>query len=326
LHFYEFLPYYFATRRNFAILVLEIEDTTARASQMTQGFDLNKAYTTLDKVLAPEVDRELLEQAFFTVGSVIDVGHEMLRIREEGALQEEVKSDGSFVTRADKVACDWFGSSLPKIVDCPILSEELGNCSANFISRELWVVDELDGTNSFREGYPNFGSNIALLKDGELQIGVAGLPALKEVYFAIRGIGAFLYSEELGKAQPIKVRSPAANQFHFSGFYNSSPSDKRLAENFIVLDGREFIYDPVGALQKYCEVACGRSDGAGSATCPLAIYDIAGTVLIVREAGGEVFDVVSKKPVVINPNRKERYQVIAVGQMSSFSKSGQSIV
>src|SRR5687768_16122139 len=71
------------------------------------------------------------------------------------------------------------------------LSEETKD-SPDRLSRErLWVVDPIDGTNSFVEGYPEFAVSIGLVERGRAVVGVVFNPATDELYHAMAGGGAF---------------------------------------------------------------------------------------------------------------------------------------
>lgn len=71
----------------------------------------------------------------------------------------------------------------------------------NFISEEIgeedngseywWVIDPIDGTGNYFSGLPTYGISIGLLKNGKPYLGVLNFPALKTLYWAVRGGGAF---------------------------------------------------------------------------------------------------------------------------------------
>ncbi len=75
----------------------------------------------------------------------------------------------------------------------PILSEE--NKVSDFSERkswkELWVVDPLDGTKEFINARQEFTINIALVKDNEPVFGVIYTPVMKELFWGIKGVGAY---------------------------------------------------------------------------------------------------------------------------------------
>lgn len=111
-----------------------------------------------------------------------------------GKVAVEKKEDSwgniSPVTIADKKASDYIIKQLQQLTpNIPVISEEASfedNLRA-MQSRLRWVVDPLDGTATFSEGFrfkdPGFGVHIALVADGKPILGVAYFPAKKLLYF-----------------------------------------------------------------------------------------------------------------------------------------------
>jgi histidinol-phosphatase len=105
-------------------------------------------------------------------------------------LRVEWKADRSPVTAADReseaiilktLTAEFRGHS--------ILSEESGLLEGSPENR--WIVDPLDGTRGFARGGPFWGPLVAFEHRGEVVAGAVSLPALNEVYWAGRGLGAF---------------------------------------------------------------------------------------------------------------------------------------
>jgi myo-inositol-1(or 4)-monophosphatase len=68
--------------------------------------------------------------------------------------------------------------------------------------RPTWVVDPLDGATNYQRGYPQYAVSIALVEDGEPQIGVVYDPCRNEFFGAIRGSGAVLNGQPIRCAKP----------------------------------------------------------------------------------------------------------------------------
>ena len=64
-------------------------------------------------------------------------------------------------------------------------------------NRYLWIVDPLDGTTNFSTMNPFFAVSIALLKDYKSLLGVVFYPFQNELFYAIKGKGAFLNDRKL---------------------------------------------------------------------------------------------------------------------------------
>jgi histidinol-phosphatase len=107
------------------------------------------------------------------------------------ALAVEYKADHSPVTLADRGAEERLRTAIgTACARDGILGEELGEASGS--SGRRWIIDPIDGTQSFIRGVPLWGVLVALEDRGECVVGVVALPALGETLWAARGGGAFV--------------------------------------------------------------------------------------------------------------------------------------
>jgi histidinol-phosphatase len=106
------------------------------------------------------------------------------------ALAVESKADTSPVTVADRGAerliRDLIESAFPAD---GVLGEEHGERKGT--SGRRWILDPIDGTQSFIRGVPLFGVMIGLEDRGHAVVGVVHFPALDETVWAGIGEGAF---------------------------------------------------------------------------------------------------------------------------------------
>lgn len=106
-------------------------------------------------------------------------------------LAVEAKADGSPVTLADRGAEERLRAAITAAYPADgILGEELGEAAGT--SERRWIIDPIDGTQSFIRGVPLWGVLVALEDRGTCVLGVVALPALGETLWAVRGGGAFL--------------------------------------------------------------------------------------------------------------------------------------
>lgn len=96
-----------------------------------------------------------------------------------GDWQAEQKEDHSAVTEADRAA----EAAMRALLDAErpdegIIGEEYG--TARESASRQWVLDPIDGTQSFVAGRPIFGTLIALLQDGWPVLGIIDQPILGE--------------------------------------------------------------------------------------------------------------------------------------------------
>lgn len=108
-----------------------------------------------------------------------DISSEVIRKHFRSKLSVEQKEDDSPVTIADKKAEELMREAILKeYPDHGIIGEEFNDHKGN--SEFTWVLDPIDGTKSFICGSVNFGTLIALLKNGEPILGTFNQPILNE--------------------------------------------------------------------------------------------------------------------------------------------------
>jgi len=73
--------------------------------------------------------------------------------------------------------------------------EETGQTQAD--AEFLWLVDPIDGTKGFVRQYPFFSTQIALMHNGELILGVSSGTMMDELAWAEKGKGAWLNGHRL---------------------------------------------------------------------------------------------------------------------------------
>ncbi len=107
-------------------------------------------------------------------------------------LAVERKGDGSPVTVADREAETTIRTMLRSdsiAAEFDVLGEEFGQREHR--TRYRWLIDPIDGTRSFVNRIPLFGTILALedRESGKALIGVIHLPVLHVTYSAARGLG-----------------------------------------------------------------------------------------------------------------------------------------
>lgn len=133
----------------------------------------------------PNLD-ELLELA---LEAAREAGEVALRYFERDVLVEW-KSDQTPVTVADREGEKLLRGRIEKrFPDHGIVGEEFGVVRAHAPTR--WILDPIDGTQSFIRGVPLWGVMVGVERDGESVLGVVHFPALKETVWARVGGGAW---------------------------------------------------------------------------------------------------------------------------------------
>lgn len=106
-------------------------------------------------------------------------------------LEVYCKIDGSLATNVDIENEIFLQQELLRIMpDAGIVAEESG--AQNEDREYMWVIDPLDGTKNFIQGIPHFCICIALTFRGEPIVGAIYNPITKDLYYAEKGLGAWL--------------------------------------------------------------------------------------------------------------------------------------
>jgi myo-inositol-1(or 4)-monophosphatase len=200
------------------------------------------------------------------------------------------KSPGQPVTPADLAADALLRESL--LTARPTygwLSEETADHPDRLQRRRVWVVDPIDGTRSFIAGYPEFAVSVGLVDEGRAVLGVVLNPALDEVYWAVRGVGAWGAAVSGGAASPLVVSRGDADR----PVLVASRSEIRRGEIEPVLAGLPGTWQAEGlgsTAFKMARIAAGRGDGFASRG-PKSEWDVCAGALLVEMAGGKATDI-----------------------------------
>lgn len=149
----------------------------------------------------------------------------------------------------------------------------------------LWVVDPIDGSMNFLRGYPQYSVSIALLCDGEPIAACIADPCRQEVFSAAAGHGASVNGRPIHVTETVHLSlAVAATVF---------PKPKALAlPEYLAQFGR--VVSSVAGVRRsgsmaleMAYLAAGRLDVFWSHD--MGSWDAAAGVLLIREAGGQVF-------------------------------------
>jgi 3'(2'), 5'-bisphosphate nucleotidase len=198
------------------------------------------------------------------------------------------KAPGDPVTAADRKASQLIVKNLA--IEFPghaILSEEEPVNLERLQESHVWMVDPMDGTREFIEHRGEFAVQIGLVVEGTPVVGVVYQPTTQKLYYAAKGMGAFL--ESTGSPNPLHVSEEATASLLTMAVSRSHRSARVDAI-------REQLHIPnvlstgsvglkVGAI---CE---GRADLYVHTGGRTFVWDTCGPEAILREAGGRMTDV-----------------------------------
>jgi len=207
---------------------------------------------------------------------------EVIRHYFREGTEVSLKADATPVTRADIEAEELIrraiGSAFP---DHGFYGEETG--SRGLDAEYVWLVDPIDGTRSFVRGYPFFSTQIALLHQGRVVVGVSSAPGFDEMAWAERGHGAWLDGQRCRVSSLAKLEEATVS----SGNLRTLASGPRWAGWGEVVR-RVARSRGFGDFYHYHLLATGRIDAVVESD--VNVLDVAALSLIVEEAGGRFTD------------------------------------
>jgi len=204
-------------------------------------------------------------------------------------LQVQPKGPGDFVSQADLRAEQTLREELSRArPGFAFLMEESGEAGDKDWEWR-WVVDPLDGTTNFLHGIPHWAISVGIekrLADGKSEV-VAGViynPAADELFWAEKGMGAFLNDRRLRVSGRREVRDALfATGIPFGNVTGKQEFLQTLARLMPQVAGvRRF----GSAALDLAWTAAGRYDGYWE--LDLNKWDIAAGIVLMKEAGGYV--------------------------------------
>jgi myo-inositol-1(or 4)-monophosphatase len=222
---------------------------------------------------------ELAKKAAFKAGQIMLRNYPRIKVRE--------KSPHNLVTQTDlEVEAAVVKMLRQHFPGHQVLSEE-GFTETDLSGDHLWIMDPLDGTNNYAHQVPQFCISLAYAEKGEVLCGVVFDPTRKELFSVEKGKGAFL------NGKPIQVSSSKKLSQCILGvgfYYDRDEMMLRTlsAMKTLLSGGIQGMRRMGSAALDMAWTACGRFDGYFE--YKLHPWDFAAGMLLVREAGGLVYD------------------------------------
>lgn len=207
---------------------------------------------------------------------------EVIRHYYRSQLEVERKADDSPVTRADVESEQVIRSLLEtRFPEHGFYGEETGRSDRE--SDFLWLVDPIDGTKSFVRQYPFFSTQIALMHEARMVIGVSSAPAFGELAWAAVGRGAWLDGRRIEVSDVASIERASIS----TGNLATLARGTRWARWGSIVARADRIRG-YGDFYHYHLLASGRIDAVLESD--VNILDVAALSLIVEEAGGRFTD------------------------------------
>jgi myo-inositol-1(or 4)-monophosphatase len=193
----------------------------------------------------------------------------------------EEKSKRDFVTYVDKKSEERIRNFLLSVYpDHAFLGEEdgiLGNKNSDY----LWIVDPLDGTKNYINGFDIFAVSVALKYKDEVIAGSIYIPMLDKLYWASKGNGAYMNGSPIKVSKRDKNLALVATGFPFRSVEDIDRYLNAFREAMITFSA---VRRPGAAAVDLAYTAEGVFDGFFE--MKLSIWDIAAGYLLIKEAGG----------------------------------------
>ncbi len=264
-----------------------------------------QSYKKMDK---SKLIAELLPVAYRAGAAILKV------YADEKNFQVSEKSDLSPLTQADLASNTVINDGLRNLSQLfPIVSEE--NREIPYETRKhytyYWLVDPLDGTKEFIKRNGEFTVNIALIHHHTPVLGVVYAPCLDEMYWAVRGEGAFVVKEGV----TTRLQAPAfqaadkglrivASRSHLNA--DTEAYIARFDEPALVSKGSslKFLLMADGQAHIYPRIA------------PTMEWDTAAAQIVLEEAGGKVLRFDDHQPLTYNKENLLNPYFVAFGKMT----------
>ena len=213
---------------------------------------------------------------------------------EPGQVTEKARND--LVSDADRAAeAAILAEVAHRFPDHQVLSEEAG-WSRQSGGSPVWIVDPLDGTTNYVQGFPHFAVSIGVAVDGRVEAGVVLDPLKGDVFRAARGRGAWWNGSPCRVSRQRSLEGALLTTgFPFRALELLDPYLAIFRDAFRRCKG---IRRPGSAALDFAYTACGIFDGFFE--FDLQPWDVAAGALLVEEAGGVVTDMDGGTDVLAN--------------------------
>jgi len=224
------------------------------------------------------------------------------------SFQLEFKEDQSPVTNADREAESIIREKIrAQFPGHGIIGEEFG--TENEDSDVVWVLDPIDGTQSFIHGVPFYTTLIGVLINNKPEIGVIYAPALDEIVSAATGLGCMFNGESVQVRACTSLKDATFLTTEVTTFANYG-FDKGLQE---LLKSTK-LHRTWGDAYGHMMVAIGRADIMIDPI--LSIWDAAALLPILEESGGSYTDIFGNKTIetgnAVSTNKDLAPQIISI--------------
>ena len=220
------------------------------------------------------------DEIIATIEAALARAGEICRAYFRRPVPVDIKPDATPVSLADREVEATIRELInTRFPDHAIYGEEQGHSAG---AGGTWIIDPIDGTQSFLLGNPLFGCLVGFASDGVIEAGGLAMPALAETWLAARG-GATRLNGEI-------VRTSACKQLADASLWVTTPDMFDPAERaaFDAVAARVRYRRFGGDCYTYAMLAGGWSDLVIESS--LKPFDVLPLVPIIEQSGGVISD------------------------------------
>jgi myo-inositol-1(or 4)-monophosphatase len=229
--------------------------------------------------------------AAFAKQWVMEAG-QTIRTSFEMKLDIQTKSNANdLVTNMDREVEQFFIKKVrEKFPDHKILGEEGFGDDLKSLEGIVWLLDPIDGTMNFVHQQRDFAISVGIFEDGAGKVGLIYDVVRDELYYAIKGKGAYLNENKLAALKEVDVQK---------AIIGINPTwlmqNRRIDHNLLIPLAREArgLRSYGSAALEMAFVAAGRMDAY--IALRLSPWDFGGGSVLVEEVGGIVTNLKGKK-------------------------------
>lgn len=205
---------------------------------------------------------------------VTEAGTRIRQARRSKITIDRTQPD-NVTTNVESELIQFYKNSLPQIFEAPVFGEEIALASSYPEESIIWMVDVIDGTLSYLNGYDGYVTQACLMINNNPVVSAVYAPETNELFHAILGLGSYWNSKRL------KVKTTLENPT----FIDNTPKPNLVNRKFMN-EMKSNSYIESGSIGlKICRVASGEAHIFIKATA-VSDWDVAPGGLILNEAGG----------------------------------------
>ena len=243
------------------------------------------------------IDKTFFDNRLFALKECVALAsNEIMQIYNSDSFDQEEKSDGSPLTKADKKSNEVILNSLEKISkDISIISEEtFSEDLIKSLDQTYWLVDPLDGTKEFINKTGEFTVNIAMINNKKVIFGIVGAPVTGKIWYGSVFEDVEAQNDSIENLRIVMSKS------------HKSDKDKAFLN---YLESKNIGYEIIekGSSLKLCSLADNEAD-IYPRFGPTSEWDIAAAHAILNQKGGSVIKIgdyeelaYAKEDSILNP-------------------------